>query len=363
MADLTLSARHIARADTRYIVSRGWRFKHVASVELFPADPSEFTTDLVWEEDVAAKERRQPGVAGVDGVYPEVSYRMKGTKQWNIGLRAWRVLNGNIENKNTDPVQNPRQRRLENAHYKSRLEREILTWNILNNASILTQGTTLGAGFRFDDLTSSVSDPVAVLRQGAQTIRRQTGLQVTDIFIPQPLLSRMRAHLKLQDYLVSNMNLSKDRAIDAETLEILIGDDLVAKGAIKAYDVTFNNTQDNVYATEQRSLVYACGPTVVMVARATPGGSSGMDYGFGLGKYFSMLEQAFPNDPTVQIAAGNEGYGVYDFPEYHLPGGGTQTQLVDMWVPFVQNAQAAYRISTAANAADAYYEGSLGFTP
>jgi hypothetical protein len=65
----------------------------------------------------------------------------------------------------------------------------------------------------------------------------------------------------------------------------------------------------------------------------------------------------------VQIATGNQGYGVYNFPNYDLAGGGETVQVVDAWGAFVQNAKAAYRISTAANAARTEYDGSLSFTP
>lgn len=363
MPTLSLSARHVLRVDTRYIVSRRWQFENCASVLAFPPDPSEFRSDQVWVEDVAAKQRRQPGVAGADGLYPVVHYRTKGQLQWDIGLRVWRILNGNLEIADTDKVLNPRERNLETALYKSRIEREILAWHVLNDASTLTQGVTLGAGSRFDDISSTASDPLAVLKVGAMQIKRQTGMKVNLIMIPDPIMMKLGLHERLMSYAVNKLNLSKDRPIDAEVLEQMIGYDLIEKGSIKAYDATFNNTNDGPYATESSSLVYFSGPTVVMMALATPGGNGGMDYGFGLGKYLSILESALPNDDTVQIATGNNGYGVYNFPNYDLAGGGDTVQVVDAWAPFMQNAKAAYRISTAATAANTDYDGSLDFTP
>lgn len=362
MPSLQLSARHVLKVDTRYIVSREWRFDVAASVVAFPPDPSEFRSDQVWVEDVAAKQRRQPGVAGPDGLFPVVHYRTKGQLQWDIGLRVWRILNGNLEIADTDKVLNPRQRNLETALYKSRIEREILAWHVLNDASVLTQGTTLGAGERFDDISSTSSDPLAVLKYGAQIIRRRTGLKVTDILIPAPIMMKLSLHERLMAYAVNKLNLNAGREIDGPMLEKMIGDD-VMPGAIKVYDATFNNTNDNPSATESESLVYFSGPTVVMLARATPGGSNGSDYGFGLGKYLSILEKTLPDAENVQIATGNNGYGVYNFPNYDLAGGGETVQLVDAWGAFVQNAKAAYRISSAALSTRTEYEGSLDFTP
>jgi len=363
MPNLQLAARHVLRVDTRYIVSRKWRFQNLASSIAFPADPSEFTSDQVWVEDVAAKQRRQPGVSGPDGLFPVVHYRTAGQLTWNIALRVWRILNGNLEIADTDPVLNPRQRNLETAYYKSRIEREILAWHVLNDAAVLTQGTTLGAGSRFDDISSTSSDPIAVMQIGALDVKRNSGLKVTDILIPEPIMVKLTQHERIMQYAVNKLNLSKDRPIDGEVIEQLIGYNLVEKGAIKVYDATFNNTIDNPYATTEQDLVYMSGPTVAMLARATPGGSDGMDYGFGLGKYLSILKQNFPMDDVVSFNPGNEGYGVYNFPNFDLAGGGETVQLVDAWGAFTQNALAAYRISGAADPSNPDYDGSLSFTP
>lgn len=368
MPRLDLSSRHVLKTDTRLIVSRKWDFENLASVLAFPGDPSEHASDLVWVEDVAHKQRRQPAVAGADGVFPYVDYRMKGTLQWDIAIRVWRVLNGNLEDQMSDKIINPRQRRLETAHYKSRIERELLAWHVLNDASVLTQGTTLGAGTRFDDISSSLSDPLAVIMYGCRQIKRKTGKRVNLGLFPAPIVDKLRIHERLMNYAVGFLNLSKDRIIEGgilKALEAMLGPELVEPGAFKSYDATFNNTNDTPFATEQETLVHFSGPTVVLMATATPGGQGGSDYGFGLGKYLSILSGSMGNDPTVQIATGNDGYGVYGFPTNGdgPAGGGDLTQLVDAWGPFVQKAEAAYRISGAALTSRTEYEGVFDFTP
>lgn len=363
MPSLQLQARHVLRADSRYVVSQKWDFENLASTLAFPADPTEFTSDLVWQIDTAYMQRRQPGVAGPDGYYPVVQYRTAGQLQWNIALRVWKILNGNLEIANTDQVLNPRLQNLRAALYKSKIEREILAWHVLNDASVLTQGTTLGAGQRFDDISSVTSDPIAVLQQGAIQIKRQSTKKVTDILIPEPIMVKLTQHERIMNYLVSKLNLSKDRPIDGAVIEQLIGYNLVEPGAVKVTDATFNNTNDSPYSSTEKEIVYFSGPTVVMFARATPGGVDGIDNGLGLGKYLSILKQAFPSDDTVQIATGNEGYGVYNFPNFELAGGGETVQFVDCWGAFVQNPLAAYRISGAADPSLPEYDGSLSFTP
>lgn len=362
MPTLQLQARHVLRVDTRYVVARKFNYQNLASVDLFRPDPSPFPSDLVWVEDTSYTMRRQPGIAGPDGLYPEVHYRTAGQLQWDIPLWCWRMINANLEIATTDPVLTPRQRQLKNALYKARIEREISAWNVLKNPAVLTQNITLGGGSRFDDITSTSSDPIAVFQLGAEEINRNTGMKVDDIKIPQPIMRKLKQHEKIMSYAVNKLNLAKDREIDGEIIERLIGYDYVTPGAIKTYNLVFNNTPDSPYTTDQRQLVYPTGPNVIMAATAKPGGTDGDDYGFGLGKYLSILENTFPDDPTVQIVTGNEGFGVYELPNYDVAGGGTTTQLVSAWVPFVQNPLAAFGIYGAANSADAAsYQGSLSF--
>lgn len=367
MPRLDLSSRRVLKTDTRMIVSRRWRFDNLACVLAFPADPSEFQSDLVWVEDVAHKQRRQPAVAGPDGVMPFVDFRMRGTLQWDIAIRVWRVLNGYLEDSQADKIINPRQRRLETAHYKSRIERELLAWHVLADPTVLTQGTTLGAGERFDDISSINSDPLAVITYGCRQVLRKTGKRVDLGLFPAPIVDKLRIHERLMNYAVSYLNLSKDRIIQEGPLRILeamIGEELVAPGAFKVYNATFNNSIDSPYATEQEDLTYFCGPNVVLMATATPGGEGGIEYGLGLGKYLSILQGTMGNDATVQIATGNDGYGVYNFPDQgNIAGGGDLIQLVDAWSPFVIKPEAGYLISSAADPARPEYEGSLDFTP
>ena len=362
MPALQLQARHVLKPDTRYVVGRRFQYDVMASTTLFPADPTEFRSDLVWVEDTSYTMRRQPGIAGPDGLYPTVHYRTAGQLRWDIALMCWRIINSDLENADTDAVLQPRQRNLKNALFKARIEREISAWTVLKNAGILTQNITLGAGARFDDITSTSSDPIAVMQYGCEKVFRQTGNKVTDGLIPQPIMRKLKQHEKIMSYAVNKLNLSKDREIDGEIIERLIGYDYIVPGALKTYTMVFNNTPDGPSATDQRNLVYPTGPNVILAARATPGGVDGDDYGFGLGKYLSILEQTFPDDPTVQIATGNDGFGVFEFPNYEIVGGGTTTQLVSAWGALVQNPLAAFAIYGAANSADtASYDTSLQF--
>lgn len=362
MTALQIQARHVLKVESRYVVARRFKSDVLASTILFPADASEFRSDLVWVEDTAYTMRRQPGIAGPDGLYPTVQFRTAGQLQWDIPLRMLRIINSDLENADTDPVLTPRQRNLKVALFKHRLEREISAWNVLKNPAVMTHNVTLGAGSRFDDISSTSSDPIAVMQQGAEEIMRETGLKVTDIMIPQPIMRKLKQHEKIMSYAVNKLNLSKDREIDGEIIERLIGYDYVEPGAVKVETFTFNNTADSPYASTQNSQAYCTGPNVIMAARAVPGGTDGDDNGFGLGKYMALLQKAMPDDPTVQIATGNDGMGVMEFPNYDIAGGGTTTQVISLWAPFVQNAKAAYAIFGAANSADtASYGTSLQF--
>lgn len=362
MTALQIHARHVLKVDSRYVVARRFKSEVLASLVLFPPDPSEFRQDTVWVEDTAFTMRRQPGIAGPDGLFPTVQFRTAGQLQWDIPLRMLRIINSDLENADTDPVLRPRQRNLKVAQFKHRLEREISAWTVLKNPAVMTQNITLTAGNRFDDTNSTSSDPIAVMQYGAEKIFRRTGLKVTDIMIPQPIMRKLKQHERIMSYAVNKLNLSKDREIDGEIIERLIGYDYVEPGAVKVETLTFNNTSDSPYLTEQDEQTYCTGPNVIMAARATPGGVDGDDNGFALGKYMALLEKAMPDDPTVQILSGNEGMGVMEFPNYDIAGGGTTTQVISLWAPFVQNPLAAFAIFGAANAADtASYDRSLQF--
>lgn len=359
---LSLNARRVLRTDTRYAVGRRFRYDKLASLLLFPPDPSEYRSDLVWVKDVSHTMRRQPGVVGPDGLYPTVHYRTKGQLQWNIPLMAWRILDSDLEAADTDVALQPRLSNLTDAVFKARIEREISAWKVLKDPSVMTQNITLTAGSRFDDITSTSSDPIAVMQLGAELIFRKTGLKVTDIMIPQPIMRRLTQHEKIMSYAVAKMNLNAGRAIDGGLIEELIGFDYIEKGAIKVYDMVFNNTPDGPSLLDNEDYVYPSGPNVIMTARAVPGGADAVDYGFGLGKSWQFLDKSLPENKNIEIATGNDGFGVFVLPNYDLIGGGTTTQLVSAWGPFVQNAEAAYAIFGAADASDYdEYQGSLLF--
>jgi len=364
MTMLNFNSRHVRKTDTRYVISRAdWAYPHCASVDLFPADPSEFQSDLVWEEDVAHLWRRQVAVQGPDGTFPVVNYRMKGTRQWDIPLRVLKVNNPNIEDATTDPAQNPRMRRLRAAWFKIRMEREIAAWELLKDPALVTQNVTLAAGSRFDDIHSTASDPMAVLRLACRRIKERTGKKVTDIYIPEAGYLQMCRHDAIQREAVNKLNLAADRlTINGNIIERLIDDSLIEPGAVKPFSVIFNNTNDGPSATELEKLVYPCGPMVMVATRAVPGGTGGSDYGFGLGKFLDHVKSAIPNDPSIQIVTGNEGLGVYEAPEYEMAGHGTQSQILSAWAPFLQQEKAGFAIYGAFNAADtAQYQNLFTF--
>lgn len=364
MSMLNFNSRHVRKTDTRYVISRAeWHYPHCASVDLFPADPSEFQSDLVWEEDVAHLMRRQVAVTGPDGTFPVVNYRMKGTRQWSIPLRVLKVRNPNIEDATTDAAQTPRMRRLRAAWFKIRIEREIAAWEVLRDPAIMTENITLAAGSRFDDIFSVASDPLAVIRMACRRTKERTGRKVTDIYIPEAGYLEMCRHEKIQREAVNKLNLNADRnTINANVIERLLDDSLIEPGAVKPFSVLFNNTNDGPSATQQQKLVYPSGPMVIVATRAIPGGTNGSDYGFGLGKYLNHVDSAIKDDPSMQIQTGNEGLGVYEAPDYETAGHGTQAQVVSAWAPFVQQEQAAFAIYGAFNPANtAVYQDLFTF--
>lgn len=352
MTMLNFNSRHVRKTDTRYVISRNrWEYPHCASVEIFPPDPSQMQSDLVWEEDVLHKMRRQQAVQGPDGTFPIVNFRMRGTRQWDIPLRVLKILNPNIEDATTDPAITPKQRRQETAWYKLRVEREVAAWQLLRDPGQVTQNITLGAGTRFDDIHSSTSNPIGVLRVACRRIKERTGLKVTDIYIPMAGYLRMCEHDNIMREAVNKLNLNADRStINANVIERLLDDSLIVPGAVKPFEMVFNNTNDRPSAADLEKWVYPSGPMVILVARATPGGSGGSDYGFGLGKYLDIVRSAIPNDPEIQIVTGNEGFGVYEAPEYEMAGHGTQQQILSAWAPFIQQERAAFGIYSAFDA-------------
>lgn len=366
MTMLNFNSRHVRKTDTRYVISRSdWNYQNCASVDIFPADPSPFQSDLVWEEDVLHLMRRQQAVVGPDGSFPVINYRMRGTRQWDIPLQVYKVINPNIEDQTTDPPQTPLQRRQRTAWFKARIEREIQAWTLLRDPAQITQNVTLSAGQRLDDIHSSSSDPMAILRLACRRIKERTGRKVTDIYIPEAGYLQMCRHDQIMREAVNKLNLGSDRVtINNNIIERLIDDSLIEPGAVKTFNMIFNDTNDGPAATDQEKFVYPCGPMVFVQTRAVPGGTGGNDYGLGLGKYLDIVKSAMPNDPDIQIVTGNEGFGVYEAPEYNIAGHGTQQQILSAWAPFLQQERAGFAIYNAFNSADtANYQNLFTFTP
>ena len=359
MPALNISARHVERADTRYVVDRPLtgQKETMVSTTAFPPDPSEFLADKVWVMDYAAKLRRQPGFAGADGNLPTVYMRTSGTMSWNIPVYAWLVRVGNIEAATTDAALQVRRNNLAWAHDKARIEREIRACLKLRG---LANATALGAGSRWDDITSTSSDPIANVQQACEAIKRRTGKKVDRWYLPEPAMRKLTQHEKIMAYAVNKLNLSKDRPIDEEILEALIGKHYMAPGSCRVYDFTFNDTQDSPRAAQAFVPKYPLGNRSVLMATATAGGVDGMDIGFGLAKYLDFLSGSIKDEAV--ITAGNEGIGVFEFPDHDVPGGGIKQQLVDAVEFWIQNQDAAWEITGIVDSTNtAEYQSSLTF--
>jgi hypothetical protein len=375
MPDIASLARYVSRVDQRYVIERQISGRNLASVEAFPADPSEFLRGQVYTIDEEHEMRHQPGGYGPDGVWPTVGFRIGAKLEYSIRGRQWLVRTSNLDEQTSDPVLQIRRRNLAHAHKKVRINREIEAWGILRDNTVITQGVTLGAGSRFDDLSSSSSDPIAVMRTGALTILRNTGLQVDGILMNREHLRMLGLHERVQSYAVNQLNLSKDRLVaqmDAEILELLLGampsrpdEGLIRPGSVKVTDFMYSNAADQPRAVVSPTRLYANGPDVIMFAKATPGGKDGSDNGFGLLKYLSGIPGGGSGVPTSGInfdfpisGGGNDGIMVVDLPDFEVAGGGTKTQILDYSGFFIQKAEAAYLIAGALNTADTTSYGS-----
>ena len=369
MPDISSLARYVSRVDQRYVIERQISGRNLASVEAFPADPSEFLKGQVYQIDEEHELRHQPGAYGPDGYWPVVGFRVAGKLSYSIRGKHWMVRTSNLDEQTSDPVLQIRRRNLAHAHKKVRINREVEAWNILRDGTTITQGVTLGAGSRFDDLSSTASDPIAVMRTGAQLIRKNTGLQVNYIGMNVYHMLKLGLHERVMNYAVSQLNLSKDRLvanpIDASILELLLGatpnrpeDGLIAPGSIKITDFLYSPIGDAPRTNGTTpTRAYASGPDIVMLATATPGGKDGSDNGFGLLKYLSGIPGGGSSVPTTGInfdfpisGGGNDGIIVVDLPDFDVAGGGTKNQILDYSSYFVQKAEAGYLIQDALDA-------------
>lgn len=360
MADFHISAQHILTADTRYVVSRSaWDWPVTLAKQCFPADPSKHTSDKVWVEDFAHLMRRQPGYTGTGGTASRVNYLMEGTKQWDIPLLKWELVNAIEEDSNADVAIAPRVRRQRAGLIKAKIEREIRCARILQDPAIMTQNETLGPGTRFDDILSPASDPIGKMRQAARQINEITGLTVDNVILPWAGYVQMCQHKNIIQEAINKLRLDSDKlTINNHVIERLFDDDLIVPGAVKTYKAWFNNTADGPAVTDAEQRVYPMGNIVVMTASAKPGGTGGNDFGFGLLKWWDLLRDALPDASNLEIAVGNEGFAVTSFPLMEGLGGDRQF-MVDASAPFVQNARAAFVFYDAFNAANAAVYGHL----
>lgn len=353
--NLNTLAQHVDQADTRYIIGRRqWVDKVTLSGTLFPPDPSSNLSNLVWEEDVAALTRRQPSVSGPSQAPPIVNYKMQGTRRWSIPIRLLNGQNDLMQDGNADPAINPRQLRLKTAYYKARLEREIQCAKVLQDSTIMTNNITLSAGQRFDDIHSSSSSPIGVLRYVCRILKQWTQRPVDNIIIPEAGLIQMAEHDAIINEAVNKFRLDSDKlTINNNIIERLLDDSLCNPGAVKSYGLWFNNTPDGPAASEQLRMTYPMGNIVVVSCNAIPGGVGGEENGFALMKYWDFMKnaQALASVPDQEMVTGNEGFGVVNFPLYQNMGG-DQFNLINAAVPFVQQERAGFVIYNAFNAAD-----------
>ncbi len=355
MPNINNLAQHVEQADTRYIIGmQGWKYPVTLSGTLFPPDPSAFRSDKVWEEDVAALTRRLPSVSGPSQGLATVNYKMLAPRSWSIPIRMINGENDLMQDGNADPAIQPRILRLKWAMRKARMEREIQVAKLLQDSSIMTNNITLSAGQRFDDIHSSSSNPIGVLRYVCRILKQWCQRPVDNIIIPEAGLLKMCEHDAIRDEAVNKFSLATDKmTINNNVIERLLDDSLCRPGAVKSYSVWFNNTPDGPAATEQLKETYPLGPIVVVSVNAIPGGLGGEDNGFGLMKFWDFMKNApaMANVPQQEMVTGNEGFGVVNFPLFKNMGG-DQFNLINAAVPFVQQERAGFVIYGAFNKND-----------
>lgn len=285
---------HVKRRLTDLSIHYPWEFESVGE-NFFPVRPTEFLTDqfAVWNKaNLQALNELSP--LGDDESPPDIELKLDADKTFNCKVFGVQSPGKWITEKNADPSLGYEEERTIQLTSSLRLRLEYLRVNQrLRNTTYMTSNSTLSAGARFDNYTSSSSKPVSTMQLIVDNIGyANQGRKPNKIAMTTHVL---RAICKSEEY----KDLSKYQAIQnakdlkaangqVAMLEQLVG---VEHGTIILSDATYN------VAAASQTAVYTTfmGPDVVF----------GYVEELGMRKYSlsaGFQWSAYSNDPQAIIS-------------------------------------------------------------
>ena len=272
---------------------------------------------------------------GADGRVPEVQYRIDSDLSYVCKPYANEVVVDDLDSGNADAALAHEQRLFDQGMLSLTiaLEYEAIK-NTLRDTAILTANETMAAADRWDNYTSTSSDPINDLLQACTLVRHQTGKNVNRIAMEEWSFNKMQSHPNVLD----RVRLTGGPGA-VLTTGILAGILRVDESSILITSQSYNSAVMSATISRKSFL-----GSDVVVAYCEDGGL----YDFGLGHEFAF--SGYGAEPAVVVKYRDDKRGVL----------GSNVIRVGSIVDFkVTNASAAYLFKGVLDTTNAEYGSFL----
>lgn len=277
--------------------------------------------------------------AGAEGKVKEVQFRTDTTLSYKAIPRAASVVLSGLDQLNADEELQFEQRQTMQAFASMGIDLEYqAVKNVLRSTSIMTSNTTLGASQRWDNFSSSASDPLADLLGAVTSVQAQTGKAANRLAMSIFTWRKLQQHPNVTARLLLNAGGASagilTKKVLAEILDLEGGE-----AAIKITGAAYNSAQQALAGAYKHFI-----GSDVLVARVEDPSLSD----FGLGHEFAF--SGFGGDAFAVIKYNDPARGVL---------GSDVAKVVSMCDYKVLNPVAGYLIKTCLTVANAEYLGYM----
>jgi hypothetical protein len=191
------SQLHVSRPLTDLVVSYDPSTDgHIRSF-LFPRKPVDKMINQIRQVSKADLLRAYDLKAGGEGRVAEVQFRMDSTLSYNATPFAVQAVISQLEALNADEELQYEQRQTMQAMASMGVQLEQLAINqTIRSASVMTSNQTVVAGNRWDNYTSSTSDPLSDLLAAVTQVNHKTGKKCNRLVMGEFVWRKLQRHPK-----------------------------------------------------------------------------------------------------------------------------------------------------------------------
>ena len=328
---------HISRPLTDLVVAYDPAQDGMLRNFFFPRKPVDKLSNQIRQISKADMLRLYDMKAAGDSKVQEVQFRTDTTLSYSAQVYAAEAVISQLENLNADEELEYEQRQTMAAFSAMSVNLEWQAINgVLRNTAAMTQNATASVSSRWDNYSSSASDPIADLLSAITLVQLQTGKKFNRLAMGQYTWRKLQQHPNV----LSRVTFSGG-AGSLLTLEILAGLLDIEGGAknIVISPATYNSARHGETAIYKQFI-----GSDVLIARVEDPSLSD----FGLGHEFAF--SGFNGDGFAAIKYPDPARGVL---------GSDLVKIVSMVDYKVLNPTAGYLLKTVLNTASAEYGGFI----